>query len=158
MVFSLERISFKLKESIRAPKKVYCIDTNLILVISNLHSKNYGRLIENIVAIELFRRKTFELHQELFYWKDHKQFEADFVIKEKDKITEIIQVCYDLQNLKTREREINGLLKASEALQCENLKIITMDQEEISSMNNKKINVIPLWKWLLTWKPKEMKK
>ncbi|HLD72279.1 MAG TPA: ATP-binding protein [Candidatus Nanoarchaeia archaeon] len=144
LVFKLERFDFKLKQQFIAPKKFYCIDTGLLNSIGFLFSDNMGRLIENEVAIELQRRKE-KTPSKVYYWKDHQQNEADFVIKEDKTITEIIQVTYASGKNDIREREISSLLKASKALRCKNLTVITWDYEA----EENKIKFIPLWKWLL---------
>lgn len=75
------------------------------------------------------------------------------MVKEGLKVSQLIQVCYNLENTKTKEREIRALLKASEELKCKDLLIITEDYEgeepaEWFGMKGK-IRFIPLWKWLL---------
>ena len=145
LVFLVERFSFKLKEQMIAPKKVYCIDTGLSNAIGFKFIENFGRLIENIVAIELKRRE-----KEIYYWKDYQQHEVDFVIKEGTKVKQLIQVCYSLEDLETKKREIRGLIKASDELKCRNLLIITWDEEKEIKEKNKLIKVVPLWKWLLS--------
>jgi predicted AAA+ superfamily ATPase len=61
-----------------------------------------------------------------------------------------IQVCYNLDSSDgTTEREITALLKISKVLECSNLLIITHSTEKIVEYDNKKIEVVPVWKWLL---------
>lgn len=62
-----------------------------------------------------------------------------------------IQVCYNLDNSDdTFDREVKALLKITEVLECKKLLIITRDTERVVEMNGKTIEVIPVWKWLLT--------
>ncbi|MFH1209943.1 MAG: ATP-binding protein [archaeon] len=107
-------------------------------------SKDKGRKMENIVFLELERRKA--PLTEIYYWKNQQQEEVDFVIKE-GKVKELIQVCYNLDN--SKDREIRALLKASKELKCNNLTVITENKEGEEKISNKKIKFIPLWKWLL---------
>jgi predicted AAA+ superfamily ATPase len=90
----------------------------------------------------------------IFYYKNQKQEEVDFVIQQGLKITQLIQVCYSLSEPKVKEREIRGLLKASTELECRNLIIITNDLEVIENHtwfgNAGVIQFIPLWKWFFT--------
>ncbi len=58
--------------------------------------------LENLVFLNLRRNG-----KEIFYFKDKK--ECDFVIKEKNGITQAIQVCYNL-NEDNKKREIDGLV------------------------------------------------
>ena len=107
-------------------------------------SENRGLIIENIVAIELWRRGA-----EIYYWKDYQNREVDFVIKEGTKVIQLIQVCENVSNINTKEREIKGLLESSKDLRCNNLLIITSDYVDEELIDNKKIKYIPLWRWLL---------
>ncbi len=149
LVFVLERFSFKLKEQALAPKKVYAIDPGIINAAGFAFSDNRGRVMENVVAIELFRRTLTSRSLELYYWKDHQQREIDFVLKEGKKIKQLVQACYDLSNIATREREVSALLRGGAELKCKNLLIITSDYEAEEKRGSAVIKFIPLWKWLL---------
>ncbi len=150
LVIVMERFSFKLKESIIAPKKVYCIDHGMALSINGELSNNKGRLMENVVAVELMRRKWYHDRDiEIYYWKNHAHAEVDFIIKKGNKVIHLIQVCYEMKNLKTKEREVNALITASKDLHCNNLQIITFEDEGVETVNGKRIAITPLWKWLL---------
>ncbi len=150
LIYVLERFSFKLKQQMIAPKKVYCIDTGLINAVSFKTSQNLGRLIENVVAVELLRRKSYwNENQEIYYWKDHQQKEVDFVIKEGQKVKELIQVCYDIEDYNIKQREVKALMKASKELKCKDLLVITWDYEAEEEFEGKRVKFLPLWKWLL---------
>ena len=150
LVFIIERFSFKLKQPIIAPKKVYCIDNGIVNAIGFRVSENIGRLMENLTAVELKRRRSYwHENWEIFYWKDHQQREVDFVVKEGLRVKELIQVTYASEMNEIERREIKGLLKASKELKCKNLKVITWDYESEEEFKNRKIKFIPLWRWLL---------
>lgn len=145
IVVLLDRFSYKLKQHFIAPKKIYAIDHGICNFLAMRNSKDMGKVMENIVCVELLRKKTIDHNIELFYWKDYQQNEVDFVIKKRHKINELIQVCYDLSEIKTKNREVDSILKARKELRCKNLTIITWDYEA----EEKGIKFIPLWKWLL---------
>lgn len=146
--FSLPIFSYKIKDQIQYPKKIYFIDNVFINAISTKFMNNFGRLYENLVAIELKRRK-----QESYYWKNMEKEEVDFVVKKDSKIDRLIQVCYDISDPDTKKREIKALLKAGKDLRCNNLIIINQNyfgEEQAEWFGIKgKIKFIPLWKWLL---------
>ncbi len=146
--FSLPIFSYKIKDQMQYPKKIYFVDNVFINSISTKFSNNLGRLYENIVAVELKRRK-----KECCYWKNTEKEEVDFVTKNDSKIEQLIQVCYDISETDTKKREIKALLKASKDLKCKNLLLINQDYfgEENSEWFGikRKIKFIPLWKWLL---------
>jgi len=146
LILILERFSFKLKQQIISPKKVYCVDTGIINAISFKPTRQLGSLIECLVAVELQRQRA---DKEVYYYKDHQQREIDFVIKKGPSVEELIQVCYDVEDLSTKERELKALVKASKELRCKNLLCITWDYEGEEEFKGKKIRFKPLWKWLL---------
>ena len=146
----IERYSPKLKESMIAPKKVYCIDTGIISAISFRFSENIGKIMENMVAIELLRRKSYwHPGTEIFYWKDHQGRGVDFVIKEGMDVKQLMQVTYASAMDEIERRELKALIKAGNELNCNNLLIITWDYEDEIVVENKKIKAVPLWKWLM---------
>jgi len=62
---------------------------------------------------------------------------------------QLVQVCYDLENINTRERELKSLVKASKELECTDLLVITWDYEGEEDFRGNRIRFVPLWKWLL---------
>lgn len=151
LLFLTEKFSFKAKEKITAPRKVYVIDTGLINAVSPGSSRNIGRLYENLAALELMRKKADSTNLEIYYWQDYSGKEVDFVIKEGLKIKELIQICYDLGNYDTKRRELESLLKAQREMKAKNcsLLVITSDYEGEEKIKNKTIKFTPLWKWLI---------
>ena len=151
--FSVKRFSTKVKEQITSMKKIYSIDNGFIYAKAFKVSESIGKLYENLVAQELKRKELNNLIK-FFYWKNTQQEEVDFVIQEGIEVKQLIQVCYDIENIKTKKREINALLKASKELKCPNLLLITADyesEEQIEWFGFKgKVKFIPLWKWLLS--------
>ena len=146
--FSLPIFSYKIKDQMQYPKKIYFIDNVFINSISTKFGDNFGRLYENIVAVELKRQK-----KESYYWKNTEKEEVDFVIKEDTQVKQLIQVCYDISDQDTKKRELRALLKASKDLKCNNLLIINTDNSGVEEVEwfgiKRKVKFIPLWKWLL---------
>ena len=147
LIFFVKMYHPLLKKQEEAPRKVYSIDTGLSNVVGFRLFETKGKLIENLVAIELKRRE-----KEFYYWKEYGKSEGqevDFLIKENNIIKELIQVSYINNIDEIDKREIRSLLKASNLLNCNDLKIITWDLEDKVIKDNKEIKLIPLWKWLL---------
>jgi len=76
-------------------------------------------------------------------------FEVDFVIKQGLKIKQLIQVCYSLEDEKTKSREIKSLIKACKELKCRDLLVVTWDYKGIETSEGCRIKYMPLWQWLL---------
>jgi len=151
ILFKINRFSYKIREQASSNKKIYCIDNGLIYAKAFRISPDVGRLYENIVAVELKKIEVSGL-AEIYFWKNNQQEEVDFIIKKGFKIHQLIQVCYDIKNIKTREREIRALLKAGKELKCKNLLVITEDYEAEEQATwygiKGKVRYMPLWKWL----------
>lgn len=149
LIFSLNRFSFKVKEQIKTSRKIYLIDNGFILAKSFQFSQNFGRLMENLVFVEILRR-GYSLNRDIFYYKASNGTEVDFVLRKGINIEKLIQVCYETENIEIRERELKGLTRAGEELNCDTLIVITWDYEKEEEFRGRKINFIPLWKWLIS--------
>ena len=86
---------------------------------------------------------------ELYYWKNLQQEEVDFVVKENTQVKELIQVCWDISDPRTKKREIRALLKAMDEFKQKKATIITEDYEAEETITGKAIYYIPLHNWLL---------
>ena len=148
LFFYLPRFNNKLKEMKKAPRKVYVVDNGLIYTRSFELSSNNGRQLENMVFIELLRR-GYDLKKSLFYYRTSNDKEVDFVIRDGRKVTSLIQVSYDISKTKTRERELDALVKASEELKCDNLMLITWNHDGSVEYKGKSIRIISMDKWFI---------
>jgi len=152
ILFSLSRFSYKVKEQLSSNKKIYCIDNGFIQAKSFKTSPDFGRLYENVVACKL-KKEEVDGKLRFYYWKNQQQEEVDFVLQEGLKVKQLIQVCFNIDELDTKNREIRALIKAGKELKCNNLLIITEDtesEEKVEWFGDKAtIKFIPLWKWLL---------
>ncbi|NTU47083.1 ATP-binding protein [Candidatus Roizmanbacteria bacterium] len=103
------------------PRKNYFIDTGFITALTTKFSKNYGRLFENYIY-GLLSQQCETLH----YYRDREGAEVDFVSLTNGRADTLYQVCYDLSDNDTVQREIKALLKAKETLKCNNAQLITL--------------------------------
>ena len=121
------------------PKKVYTIDTAFAKANSLSFSKDEGRLLENMVFLELRRNDS-----EIYYFREHG--ECDFIVKNGTTITHIVQVC-QVVHYDNYEREVGGLLEALNFFEQNEGVIITLDQDDVLKEEGKTIRMIPAWKW-----------
>jgi predicted AAA+ superfamily ATPase len=143
VLYMLRNYSESYKKVEQTIPKPYFVDNGL-LVVNGIESKS--RLMENAVFLELVRR-GFTTENSLFYYDSQK--EVDFVLKEGRKIISLIQVCYDIDDFSTKERELSALAKAGGELNCSDMLVITYDYENVEEYKGWKINFVPLWKWLM---------
>lgn len=142
LCFSLSRYSHSLKKQMLYNKKCYMIDPALIRIIGFRVSEDKGRLLENIVFLQL---KMLGL--EVYFHKEQK--ECDFVIRKNNQIIQAIQVATNLLDEKTKNREISGLIEAMESYGLQEGLILTENQQETLKINQYQIKILPIWKWLL---------
>lgn len=141
MFYYLRKYDYSLKKQILNPRKAFIVDQGLANRLGFGFSTNKGRIIENIVFLQLLR-----LNKEIFYYSA--KGECDFVVKQGMLITEAIQVCYNL-NKENYLREINGLLEVIETFNLTNGLLIVHNSNIPLEEIPKSIKVIEIWRWLL---------
>lgn len=142
LLFQVMRFDWSIKKQIGYQKKVYFIDNAIINKVGFNATDNMGQLLENLVFIQLKRQ-----NKEVYYHDDG--VECDFIVREDGHIISAFQVTHSLSDLKTRQREINGLLSALNAYNLSEGMILTADETEELTIEGKKIVICPTWKWLL---------
>lgn len=142
LIFELPRYDHSLKKQMVMGKKVYVIDNGIRNNIAFYFSEDEGRLLENLVFIELKRRG-----KEIYYFKGKR--ECDFLIREKTRIVEAIQVSRELDGGTVMEREIEGLLEALKIFNLKSGTLLTKHQKDVFERDGFTVNVIPVYEWLL---------
>ena len=143
---------FSLNTSVRKtnPKKVYCADHALALAMSDSMTDDYGKVLENIIFMQL-RRET----DKIYYGKTPSGYEIDFVTLERgqqisgDRLPRLVQVCADMDEPETRERELRALQEGMSLYGVKNAEIVAENTEETVQGAEGKIHIIPAWKFLM---------
>jgi hypothetical protein len=143
--FFLERYSTKVSLRAGWPKKVYLADNGLAWRLPY----DKGRLMENVVFLQLKRNQKLEPIDEIYYYRDDKNHEVDFVIKSGAEIKELLQSTYVSNEHELKNGEIESLLAAGDRLRCKKLTVVTWDYECEKEFSKQKISFVPVWKWLL---------
>ena len=143
-LFFVPKFDYSVRKQQASIKKAFLCDVIFSKISES--SANTGRKLENTVFLELLRKKPLG---EIFYWKNIQGQEVDFVLKENNNITELIQVCESLADLQTKKRETDALLKASKELKCNSLTIISQSLKKQESVEGKTIQYKPLLDFLL---------
>ena len=142
LLFDVPIFANKVTEQLRNPQKIYAIDNGLIRSIRFSSTEDQGRYLENLVYLELRRGR-----KEIFYCRE--QVECDFLIAEKGRPKQAIQVCWDLSNPQTLERELRGLMEAMERYKLKEGLLLTRQESGEKRAGNHTIRILPVWWWAL---------
>jgi len=140
LAFLIPRYNPSLKKQIYYNKKIYFIDTAMAKILGFRASDDLGRMLENIVFLQLKRK-----NKEIYFHKN--KYECDFIIRKGTRISEAIQVTYRFDENKVRE--INGLLEALRTYKLKEGLLLTSEIEDEIVEGKRKIIIKPIWKWLL---------
>lgn len=141
--------STNIKNRFKAPKKPYFVDSFFLSRFSTEFSQNLGKLMEQVVAAHLWRKIEADSFFNLYYWKDYRGREVDFVLRKKEATAKLFQVSFIADKSSVSEREIVPLVKASDSLACADLTLITWSLKTELKTKNKLIKCLPLWRFLL---------
>ncbi len=142
LLFQLPKFDYSLKKQAINPRKIYSIDNGLTTVNTASFTPDLGRGLENAVFVALRRKHG---NGNLFYFRE--KGECDFLVREKGKITQAIQVCHQLHE-EDFKREMDGLAEAMTALDLAQGTIVTLDQEDRFEADGRKVRAVPAWKWM----------
>lgn len=124
-------------------KKAYIVDNGLINAFSWRAGQDKGKLLENLMAMELRKQGL-----ELLFVKGAQ--ECDFVVQQPTGELLPMQVCYELGDPTTRAREVAGLLAACRFCGVQQGVIVTRDEDaQWQEDDGVTIKVVAAWRYLL---------
>ncbi len=127
-------------------EKVYAVDVALMNQRENAFAgDNLGWRLETIVLNHLMRKCKNE-GWDVYYLND-RSGECDFIVCNGNRVLQCIQVSYDISSVKTRKREINGLLLAQKRTKCEDLLLLTDNVYEELETDGRRILIEPVYEW-----------
>lgn len=137
LIFTIKNYFSKFVEKETTPK-YYFNDNGLLNLFLN---KEEPRLLENLVAINLWNN-----YKSNVYYLKSQNLDVDFFIEETGTA---IQVAYSITNI-SDDRETKSLVEAAKTLkEAKEFVILTYEEEKELNIDGVKIQVIPVWKWLL---------
>lgn len=126
------------------PRKLYPIDPGLIRAFDSSGRANAGHALETRVMNELADRRA-----ELGYVKTVSGYEVDFLARFPDGREELIQVCAELADPSTLERELRALDEARIENPRAERRLLTLDREPAIQAGVADVKVEPVYEWLL---------
>lgn len=141
VIFGVSKKSESVKEEFVNPKKIYAIDVGFKNIMDHHPQKDMGRILENIVYLELRRGE-----KEPCYFE--KKQEVDFYYEDRDG-KHLINVCLEMRSIDTRKRELEGLFDGMKQMGADKAVIITKNESERVEKEGRIVDIVPLWKWLV---------
>lgn len=134
LIFSLQNYASK-----KTSPKYYFMDTGLLgLMLLDCKTAQ----LENLVAVELIRRYGFE---NVYFFENN--IEVDFYIPSENLAIQVsMQVLDDVDTL---ERETKAFVKLNQFIPDTKCLLVTNSEETKLNCDGIKIDVVPIWKWLL---------
>ena len=159
LLFSLERHSTKTTIRLKSARKTYVVDNGFVTAKAVQHSPNTGKLMENLVFMELVKRGA-QPNRDLFYYKTRNDREIDFVLKKGIHVAELLQVSYDSTNQAVEDREVKALVEASQELSSQGesasggntvkLTVLTWNEKREAEKYGMTVQFKPLWEWIVS--------
>ena len=138
LLFTLQNYAAKLVEKETSPK-YYFMDTGLLgLMLLDCKSAQ----LENLVAIELIRRYGVE---NVYFFENN--VEIDFYVPSENLAIQVSMQVLD--NIDTRECETRAFVKLNNFIPDSKCILITNSEEAVLDCEGIRVEVIPIWKWLL---------
>lgn len=142
LAFFIPKYSRSIVKQEFSKKKVYSIDNGLAASVDAFFIKNKGTALENLVFLELIKSG-----KKILYYSNN--FECDFLLAENEKVCEAIQVCFDINDVDTKNREEKGLINVCRKFQLKRGLILTIYDEQKYTVDGITIEIMPVYKYVL---------
>ena len=143
-LFSVPAFNLSGKKASMIPCKIYPVDPGLIKAYSVERNFQHWSALESAVFSAL-RQKERQIN----YFITETGQEVDFLTTSDEGVRQLYQVSMSLKDEDTRKREVVALQRAMKEMGLKETCIITMDEEGVFEVQEGKISVVPLWKFLL---------
>lgn len=143
LLYKVTKFDKSFKKETNALPKYYCVDNGLRQSVLLPGRDDDGILFENAVFLQLLR--NLSEGEKICYYIGNK--ECDFVIQTDTAVKELIQVCWDMSDKDTRNRELDGIREAATVTGCQKMTIVTREQDEEVQDKFGIIRIVPAWKW-----------
>ena len=136
LLISLDNYASKFTEK-ETVKKHYFVDNGLLhLFINNPDTL----LLENLCAITLYKKYG----SGVYYF--NRNIEVDFYVPD-ERIA--VQASYRMSDESTLERELKALVALNSLYPLKRAMIVTYEDEGVMERDGLKIEIVPVWKWVL---------
>jgi len=131
LVYSLWLVTDSERRRLSNPRKIYPVDPALIPIFDRSGRLQPSKALETVVFLELLRRGA-----EVGYVRTREGLEVDFLARWPSGRLELIQVCAEVQDASTLEREVQALLAAAKEFPRASLKVLSLAPETLQRLPN----------------------
>lgn len=126
------------------PRKAYPVDSGLMALYSRSEKANIGHALETMVLVELQRR-----HADVHYVHTKSGREVDFIARMPSGEAQLIQVCADVTNSETADREFRSLIEAAHEYPTATRHVLTLNRPGLLPAIPEGILVQTAYEWML---------
>ena len=132
------------------PKKIYCVDHSMMSSIDPQINEKKGQLLENLVFSTIRRSSSA-----IYYYKTASGKEVDFCWIDRSGKKNLVQVSFDLNDEKTRKREVSALFEAMGEINEKSATLVTMNESGVLELEDRTIEIVPAWEYLINFEYSE---
>ena len=132
------------------PKKIYCVDHSMMSSIDPQINEKKGQLLENLVFSTIRRSSSA-----IYYYKTGSGKEVDFCWIDRSGKKNLVQVSFDLNDEKTRKREVSALFEAMGEINEKSATLVTMNESGVLELEDRTIQIVPAWEYLINFEYSE---
>lgn len=131
--------------------KVYASDTGLLHAMAPATTDSQTRALETSVYLELRRRRATSRMGGISMLKLPSKREVDFVWGDEafGEAYSLTQVCLDMDDPKTRSRELAALDEAMAHFPGARAEVVTLSEEGEERLESGPVHIVPAWRWML---------
>lgn len=153
LFFEVNDFVTTLKPQSTALPKVYAVDPGIAHAVSRANQQDIGKRFETAIYLELRRRMAGRRTESITSYTvpGQKNLKVDFLLGDSldEQPYELIQATVEMDNPKTRKREVGSLVASMKATRLDRGTIVTMRSQEDIATDIGLIRVVPAWKWCL---------
>jgi predicted AAA+ superfamily ATPase len=150
LLIRCDRFGASANERLTSSTRFFSVDNGLLTAMTTAFRDEWGRLLENMVAVDAVRAGW-----QIAYYKDLRRVgrECDLLLLTNGRPKRAVQVCWDMSDPETRQRELKGLAAACQELGLKEGLVVTFENTEEIEHEHLHIDVVPYWRAVQALQP-----
>lgn len=142
LLIRCDRLGTSANERLTSSTRFFSVDNGLLTVMTTSFRDEWGRPLENVVAVDALRAGW-----QIAYYKGPRWVgrECYLLLIADGQPKRAVQVCWDMSDSETRQRELKGLAAACQELGLKKGLVVTFEQKEDTMADKTSVQVVPFW-------------